>query len=51
MPDWPLVQKFYNELKQPVKIFVDAIARGAPMKKSTNAAEVFLEEMTSNNYH
>ena len=34
-----------------MKISVDAVARGALMGKSIEAAKALLEEMASNNYH
>jgi len=51
VPDWLLVQTFYNGLKQSVKISVDAAAGGALMGKSIEAAKTLLEEITFNNYH
>jgi len=51
VPDWLLVQTFYNRLEQSVKISVDAIAGRALMGKSIGAVKTLLEEMASNNYH
>jgi len=51
VPNWLLVQTFYNGLEQSVKISVDAVPRGALIGKSIEAAKALLEEMTSNNYH
>jgi len=51
VPDWLLIQTFYNVLEQSVKISVDATARGALIGKSIEAATFLLEEMASNNYH
>jgi len=51
IPDWLLIQTFYNGLEQSVKISVDAVAGGAFMGKSIEAAKALLEEITSNNYH
>ena len=51
VPDWLIVQTFYNGLEQSVKIAVAAAAGGALMGKSVEAAKVLLEEMTSKNYH
>jgi len=51
VPDWLLVQKFYNGLEQSVKISVDAAVGGALMGKSIEAVKALLEEMASNNYH
>jgi len=51
VPDWLLIQTFYNGLEQSVKISVDAAAGGALMRKSIDAAKALLEEMASNNYH
>jgi len=51
VPDWLLIQTFYNGLDQLVKISVDAAAGGALMGKSIDAAKALLEEMASNDYH
>jgi len=51
VPDWLLIQTFYNGLEQSVKISIDAAAGGAFMEKSKEAAKALLEEMASNNYH
>ena len=51
VPDWLLIQTFYNGLEQSVRISIDVAAGGALMGKSIEAAKVLLEEMASNNYH
>ncbi|XP_057249960.1 uncharacterized protein LOC104891359 [Beta vulgaris subsp. vulgaris] len=52
VPDWLLVQTFYNGLNESVRITIDAAAGGAIMGKiTTEVANRLLEEMTSNNYH
>jgi len=51
VPNWLLIQTFYNGLEQSVKISVDAAAGGALMGKLIEAAKALLEEMAPNNYH
>ncbi|XP_057247487.1 uncharacterized protein LOC125492826 [Beta vulgaris subsp. vulgaris] len=51
VPDWLLVQTFYNGLNESVRITIDAAAGGAIMGKTTEVANRLLEEMASNNYH
>ncbi|XP_048499890.2 uncharacterized protein LOC125497367 [Beta vulgaris subsp. vulgaris] len=51
VPDWLLVQTFYNALNESVRITIDAAAGGAIMGKTTEVANRLLEEMASNNYH
>ena len=51
IPNWLLVQTFYNGLKQPMKISIDVTAGGALMAKPINEAKQLFEDMTSNNYH
>jgi len=51
VPDWLLIQTFYNGLDQSQKMFVDATVGGALMGKSIEAAKALLKEMASNNYH
>jgi len=51
VPDWLLIQTFYNGLEQSVKISIDAATGGALMGNSIEAAKALLEEMASNNYH
>jgi len=46
VPDWLLIQIFYNGLEQSVKISIDA-AGGALMGKSIEVAKALLEEMAS----
>ena len=50
LPDWLIVQTFYNSLSHSVRITIDAAAGGALMGKSTEDAYELLEEMASNNY-
>ena len=45
VPNWLLIQIFYNGLEQSVKISIDATAGGALMGKSIEAAKALLEEM------
>jgi len=42
VPDWLLVQTFYNVLEQSVKLFVNAAAGGALIGKSIEAAKAFV---------
>jgi len=51
IPDWLVVQTFYNGLQQPMKISIDAATGGALMAKPINEAKQLSEDMTSNNYH
>jgi len=51
IPDWLLVQTFYNGLQQPMKISIDAAAGGALMAKPVNEAKQLFEDIASNNYH
>ncbi|XP_038976654.1 uncharacterized protein LOC113463578 [Phoenix dactylifera] len=50
LPDWLIVQTFYNGLIHSVRITIDAAAGGTLMSKSTKEAYELLEEMASNNY-
>jgi len=50
VPDWLLIQTFYNGLDQSLKMSVDAAAGGALVEKSIEVAKALLEEMVSNNY-
>ena len=51
VPNWLLVQTFYNELERSVKMSIDVAVGGALIGKSIEAAKALLEEMASNNYH
>jgi len=51
MPDWLLIQTFYNCLQQPMKILIDTAAGGALMAKPINEAKKLFEDMASDNYH
>ncbi|XP_027181793.1 uncharacterized protein LOC113780176 [Coffea eugenioides] len=50
LPDWLIVQTFYNGLTYPTKMHVDAVAKRALMEKSAEKAQQLIEEMTANNY-
>ncbi|XP_038973879.1 uncharacterized protein LOC120105457 [Phoenix dactylifera] len=50
LPDWLIVQTFYNGLTHSVRITIDAAAGGTLMSKSIEEAYELLEEMASNNY-
>ncbi|XP_071917054.1 uncharacterized protein [Coffea arabica] len=50
LPDWLVVQTFYNGLTYPTKTHVDAAAGGALMGKITREAQQLIEEMATNNY-
>jgi len=51
VPDWLLIQTFYNGLDQSLKMSINATAGGALMSKLIEAAKALLEKMASNNYH
>ncbi|XP_063948053.1 uncharacterized protein LOC135152152 [Daucus carota subsp. sativus] len=48
IPDWLLIQTFYNGLTQEFRIFIDAASGGSVMAKSTEEARTLLDEMASN---
>ncbi|XP_063941434.1 uncharacterized protein LOC135149611 [Daucus carota subsp. sativus] len=48
IPDWLLIQTFYNGLTQEFRIFIDAASGGSVMAKSTEDARTLLDEMASN---
>ncbi|XP_071939793.1 uncharacterized protein [Coffea arabica] len=50
LPDWLIVQTFYNGLTYPTKTHVDAAAGEALMGKSAKEAQQLIEEMAANNY-
>jgi len=50
IPDWLLVQTFYDVLDQTLKMSIDIAASGALMGKSLEATKVLFEDMTFNNY-
>ncbi|XP_038976653.1 uncharacterized protein LOC120107448 [Phoenix dactylifera] len=50
LPDWLIVQTFYNGLTHSVRITIDAAAGGTLISKSTEEAYELLEEIVSNNY-
>ena len=51
MPNWLLIQTFYNGLERLVKFSIDAATEGALMGKSIDTAKVLLEEMAFDNYY
>ena len=50
LPDWLVIQTFYNDLNYPTKINIDTVVGGALRGKSTEDAQTLIEEMVSNNY-
>nr|XP_027083595.1 uncharacterized protein LOC113705889 [Coffea arabica] len=50
LPDWLIVQTFYNGLTYPTKTHVDAAAGGALMGKSAEEPQQLIEKMAANNY-
>ena len=50
IPDWLLVQTFYNGLNHSIRSTIDAAAGGALMSKTTEEANKLLEELAFNNY-
>ncbi|XP_027067615.1 uncharacterized protein [Coffea arabica] len=50
LPDWLVVQTFYNGFTYPTKTHVDAAAGGALMGKTAEEAQQLIEEMAAN-YH
>ncbi|XP_027165399.1 uncharacterized protein LOC113765424 [Coffea eugenioides] len=50
LPDWLIVQTFYNGLSFSTKTTIDAAAGGALMGKSPQEAQSLIEEMAANNY-
>ena len=49
VPDWLLIQTFYNGLDQMLKMSIDVAASGALIGKSIEVARALLEEIASNN--
>ena len=49
VPDWPLIQTFYNRLEQNLKLSIDAATGGALMGKLIKAVKALLEDMVANN--
>ena len=47
LPDWLIVQTFYNGLTLPIKTNVDAVAGGALMAKSPDKAKELIKEMAA----
>ena len=45
---WMQVHTFYNSLSDSTRIVIDALSRGAPMKKTANQAYGILEDMATN---
>ena len=50
IPNWLLVQTFYNGLMGHLRIIVDAAAGDTLMRKSTDEAYDLLEKKAANNY-
>ena len=50
LPNWLIVQTFYNGLSFTTKTTVDAAAGGALMGKSPEETQNLIEEMAANNY-
>jgi len=51
VPNWHVIQTFYNRLDQSLKTSVDVAAGNVLIGKSIEAVKALLEEMASNNYH
>lgn len=51
IPDWLIVQTFYNGVSEQFKSTIDAAAGGAIMNKLPTQATQLLEEMAANNYN
>ncbi|XP_027060802.2 uncharacterized protein [Coffea arabica] len=50
LPDWLIIQTFYNGLTYPTKTHIDAVAIGALIGKLIEEAQQLIEEMAENNY-
>ena len=50
VPQWLLIQTFYQGLTEPMRITIDATAQGSFMSKTPEDAYNLLETMASNNY-
>ncbi|XP_071906831.1 uncharacterized protein [Coffea arabica] len=50
LPDWLIVQTFYNGLTYPTMMHVDAAVGGALMRKSAEETQQLIEKMAPNNY-
>ncbi|XP_057251768.1 uncharacterized protein LOC130591846 [Beta vulgaris subsp. vulgaris] len=51
IPEWLLIQTFYNGLKHEVRIsIIDAASGGTFMAKTPKAAKTLLDDMAANNY-
>ena len=50
VPQWLLIQTFYQGLTEPMRITIDATAQGSFMSKTLEDAYNLLETMASNNY-
>ncbi|KAL2921987.1 Protein hu-li tai shao [Bienertia sinuspersici] len=48
LPDWLLIQTFYNGMTQEFRIYVDAASGGSIMAKTPDTATALLDEMASN---
>lgn len=50
IPEWLLIQTFYNGLKHEVRSSIDAASGGTFMAKTPEAAKTLLDDMAANNY-
>ena len=50
IPEWLLMQTFYQGLSESLQITIDATAQGSFMSKTPDDAYALLEKMASNNY-
>ena len=50
VPQWLLIQSFYQGFTETMKITIDATAQGSFMSKTPNDAYNLLKTMASNNY-
>ncbi|XP_021760191.1 uncharacterized protein LOC110725020 [Chenopodium quinoa] len=52
IPEWLLIQTFYNGLTHEFRIYIDAASGGSLMTKNPNEAKELIEKMAANdNYH
>ncbi|XP_021773579.1 uncharacterized protein LOC110737543 [Chenopodium quinoa] len=52
IPEWMLIQTFYNGLTHEFRIYIDAASRGSLMTKNPTEAKELIEKMAANdNYH
>ncbi|XP_048496376.1 uncharacterized protein LOC125495640 [Beta vulgaris subsp. vulgaris] len=50
IPEWLLIQTFYNGLKHEVRSSIDAASGGTFMAKTPEATKIMLDDMAANNY-